>query len=759
MTYTLLIVESPAKCKKIESFLGVGYKCIASYGHFREFKDGLKSIDFENNFKPTYKISPSKMKYVRLLKIAAKKANEIILAADDDREGEAIAWHVAKVLDLPIKTTKRIIFHEITKTAVLRAVNNPTIINMDKVQAQHARQILDLLVGFTISPILWKNIPRKRGKKGLSAGRCQTPALRLIYDNQIEIDKSSGEKVYTTIGIFTKYKLDFKLSYDYKKDEEIEDFMEESVNHDHKFTCKKPRKTTKKQPQPFTTSTLQQKASNEFHYSPKETMKLAQKLYEKGYITYMRTDSKAYSKEFIDKTKNYITEKYSKEHILSSIDDNIVENKQKKKKKGDNAQEAHEAIRPTKIERNSIQSDVAREIKLYYLIWRNTLESCMSPAEYLSISANISSPKKPYYVYKTELIQFPGWKAVAGFEKENPIYDYLLGIKQGTILEYSKITSKATLKKMIMHYTEAKLVQLLERRGIGRPSTFSSLIDKIQDRGYVKKDDVAGKTISCKDYTLIDDTIEEEEAKRTFGNEKNKLVLQPIGKIVIEFLIKNFNHLFIYEYTKKMEDWLDNISKGEKMWYELCKECYNQINSASTDIKAANLNEIKIDETYTYFVGQYGPCLKYKEGGKTKYKSAKKDLDLEKLKNGKYTMEEIIKPGNTKFGEHLGKEIILKEGQFGKYVTWNGKNISLKSLGNNITLETVIPLLTLKNPNMVRELKKDLSIRKGKWGPYIFYKNPKKKKPSFLKLNGCSLNIHTCPRNELIDWIKEKYNI
>jgi DNA topoisomerase-1 len=310
---TLVIVESPAKCKKIESFLGLGYKCIASYGHFREFKDGLKSIDIENNFKPTYKISPSKMKYVRLLKMAAAKANEIILAADDDREGEAIAWHVAKVLNLPITTTKRIIFHEITKTAVLRAVNNPTVINMDKVQAQHARQILDLLVGFTISPILWKNIPRK---KGLSAGRCQTPALRLIYDNQMEVDKSSGEKAYTTIGTFTSHNLDFKLNYDYKTDEEVEDFLEESVNHDHKFKCKNPRTTIKKQPQPFTTSTLQQKASNEFHYSPKETMKLAQKLYEKGYITYMRTDSKAYSKEFIGKAKNYITEKYSKKHIL-----------------------------------------------------------------------------------------------------------------------------------------------------------------------------------------------------------------------------------------------------------------------------------------------------------------------------------------------------------------------------------------------------------------------------------------------------------
>ena len=753
----LVIVESPAKCKKIEKFLGNGYKCIASYGHFREFKDGLKSIDIENNFHPTYKISPTKMKYVRLLKMAASKSKEIILAADDDREGEAIAWHVAKVLNLPINTTKRIIFHEITKTAVVRAVKNPTTIDMNKVHAQHARQILDLLVGYTISPILWKNIPRK---KGLSAGRCQTPAVRLIYDNQMEVNKSSGEKVYTTI-FFTKIlqeEIGFKLNYDYRKEEEMLDFLEESVNHDHKFKCSKPKITIKKQPQPFTTSTLQQKASNEFHYSPKETMKLAQKLYEKGYITYMRTDSKAYSKEFIEKAKEYITEKFSSTHILKTIDDLIVENK-KKKKKGDNAQEAHEAIRPTDINRTKIESDFPREKKLYYLIWRNTLESCMSPAEFLSINANLSSPKKPYYVYKTEQIQFPGWKAVAGYIEKNEIYEYLLKIENGKIFEYSKITSKPTLKKMVMHYTEAKLVQLLEKKGIGRPSTFSSLIDKIQERGYVKKEDVKGKEIICNEFTLIDDTIEEEEIKKVFGNEKNKLVLQPIGQIVIEFLIQNFNNLFVYEYTKKMETQLDNISKGEKRWHELCRECYDEMNNSSDDVKKSNMNDIEIDEKHTFFVGQYGPCIKYKENGKTKYKSAKKDLDIDKLRRGEYTLEEILKPKDTAFGEYQGKEIILKEGKYGKYVSWNGKNVSLKSLGDQITLENIIPLLTAKNPNIIRELRSYLSIRKGKWGPYIFYKNPRKNKPEFLKLIGCKLNIKTCAKNDLIHWISQKYNI
>ena len=301
----LVIVESPAKCRKIEKFLGNGYKCAASFGHIRGFDGGLKAIDIDNHFKPAFRTLPKKAKYIKKLRMLIKKSSEVILATDDDREGEAIAWHLCQVFKLPINTTKRIIFHEITKSAIQHAIGNPTHLNMDKVCAQQARQILDLLVGFKISPILWKHISRN-SKSGLSAGRCQTPALRLIYDNQKEIDNSPGKKVYETIGYFTKKNLEFKLNFNYSNEDSMGEFLESSIHFDHIYDVNKPKKISKKPPQPFSTSTLQQKASNELRFSPKQTMTLAQKLYENGYITYMRTDSKTYSKEFIIAAKLYI---------------------------------------------------------------------------------------------------------------------------------------------------------------------------------------------------------------------------------------------------------------------------------------------------------------------------------------------------------------------------------------------------------------------------------------------------------------------
>ena len=378
----VVIVESPAKCKKIESYLGAGYKCIASFGHIRNLK-GLKSIDIENQFTPSFDIIPEKSKYIRQLREKAKKADEVILATDDDREGEAIAWHIAKVLKLPIHSTKRIIFHEITKTAIQRAIHNPTCVNMNRVYAQQARQVLDLLVGFTISPILWKYINRT---KGLSAGRCQTPALRIIYENQKQIDASPGEMLYQTTGIFTKKKIIFQLNYKYKTGETMEHFLENSVNFDHRYSASDPKTIYKKQPMPFTTSAIQQKASNEFHFSPKQTMRLCQKLYEKGLITYMRTDSKTYSKDFIETVKEHITENYCARYISPTIDKLTT-----RKQSGKNAQEAHEAIRTTDINRINISNSyTSQERKMYEFIWRNTLESCMPSAEFLSFTASIS---------------------------------------------------------------------------------------------------------------------------------------------------------------------------------------------------------------------------------------------------------------------------------------------------------------------------------------------------------------------------------
>ncbi len=750
----LVIVESPAKCKKIESYLGPGYKCIASFGHIREIANGLKSIDVKNNYDVVFKTIAKKGKYIKPLREAIKKATEVVLATDDDREGEAIAWHICKTFNLPIKSTKRIIFHEITKPAIKNAIANPIRINMNTVNAQLARQVLDLLVGFTISPILWKHISRNT-QGSLSAGRCQTPALRLVYEQQKLINESPGRKVYDTIGIFTKKNLKFVLAHNYDDEDKMAAFLEESANFSHKYSVSKPRITTKNPPIPFTTSTLQQKASNEYNFSPKQTMKLAQTLYENGHITYMRTDSTKYSKEFVDKTKKYINTEYGTDYISKNIGRlvNSGSNEKKtKKKKDNNAQEAHEAIRPTKIDVNTLSVSgkiTSREVKLYNLIWRNTVESCMSPAKYYSITSKISAPEEHFYKYSSEQVIFPGWKIVGGYEKENNEYKYLLKLKPDTVLDYTEIYSKITLKDLKKNFTEAKLVQMLEKKGIGRPSTFSSLISKIQDRGYVKKQNVEGKKIKCIDFRLIGEELDEIETERVFGNEKNKLVVQPTGIIVYEFLEKHFDALFNYDYTKHMEDDLDKISKGERVWHTLCDECNTQIKESSKEIKDSR-ETYKLDKHHVYMIGRYGPVIKCEKDGETTFKNVKKDLDIEKLKNGEYKLKDVLdttkKSGNKKcLGEFKGNEVYLMNGKYGAYINCNGKNSSISHIKkdkDDITLKDVLDVLNGKkqqNSSVLKVITSDISVRKGKYGPYVFYKTNKMKKPKFIPMKGIKI--------------------
>ena len=761
----LVIVESPAKCKKIESYLGPGYKCIASFGHIREIANGLKSIDVKNNYDVIFKTIPSKGKYIKSLREAIKKSKEVILATDDDREGEAIAWHICKTFKLSVSSTKRIIFHEITKPAIQAAVANPTRINMDTVNAQLARQVLDLLVGFTISPILWKHISRNT-KGSLSAGRCQTPALRLVYEQQKLINESPGRKVYDTTGIFTKKNISFTLNYNHDDEDKMAEFLEESANFEHKYSVSKPRVTTKNPPIPFTTSALQQKASNEFNFSPKQTMRLAQTLYENGHITYMRTDSKKYSKEFVNTAKKYIKKEYGEDYVsnnLTKLVNNEGGEKKKKKKKDNNAQEAHEAIRPTKININTLTvagKITAREVKLYNLIWRNTVESCMSAAKYYSITAKITAPENHLYKYSSEQVIFPGWKIVEGYEQDNKEYTYLLSVKTDKILNYKQIYSKVTLKDLKKNYTEAKLVQMLEKKGIGRPSTFSSLISKIQDRGYVKKQNVEGKKVSCVDFKLVGEELDEIETTRVFGNEKNKLIIQPVGIMVYEFLGKHFDNLFNYDYTKNMEDDLDKISKGEKIWHHLCDECNIQIKSSATEIKESR-ETYKIDEHHIYMIGRYGPVIKYEKDGKTSFKNVKKNLDMEKLKNGGYTLKEVIdtskKSGGKKcLGEFKGNEVYIMTGKFGNYINCNGKNSSISHIKkdmNDITLTDVLDVLNGKktqNSNVLKVITEEISVRKGKYGPYVFYKTNKMKKPKFISMKGVKIE------NVTLDWVTSK---
>jgi len=780
----LIIVESPAKCKKIEDYLGSNYKCIASYGHLRSL-DNLKNIDYANNFKPEFTIIEKKQQQINKLSKAIQSSSEVYIATDDDREGEAIGWHICQLFDLPIENTKRIIFHEVTKSALEQAVNNPTTINMNLVYAQQARQILDLIVGYTLSPLLWKHISRK-SKQGLSAGRCQSPALKLIYDNQNEINENPGKLTYSLNGFFTSNNLMFTLSKEFDDGKIVEEFLEESINFDHIIKKEKPKKVSKKSPEPFITSTLQQACNNEYHISPKETMSICQKLYEEGHITYMRTDSKVYSKEFIEKSKTYIQGKYGEEYISSTID-SLSEKKSKetkskekktkekgskekgtkKKKEEDNkAQEAHEAIRPTDINTNSLTDDKfsPREKKVYLLIWKNTIKSCMSEAIVNSLSCKISAFMDCYYKYSCEEIVFLGWKIIDTTEKENPNYNLLLMIKDNSIIQYNKITAKNTLKSLKSHINEAKLVKLLEENGIGRPSTFSSLVDKIQERGYVKKDNVKGKKIECVDYELIENEIEETTSEKEFGNEQNKLIIQPVGNMVIEFLTKHFDDIVGYDYTKNMENELDNIAKGENIWYKLCEECYKMIHSKSSELQTETKQIIHIDDNHIYMIAKYGPVIKCTNGDDITFKKVKKNIDFQKLSNGEYTLEEIIDESND-VGKYLGmyenEKIFLKKGKYGLYVTWGDKNKSLtymKKEEHNITYEDVIQFIE-KPTNIIRYLTDNVSIRNGKFGNYIFYKTDSMKKPKFLTLQGYKDNIQTAVEEDLITWIENKHEI
>ena len=792
---TLLIVESPAKCKKIEEYLGPGYKCIASFGHLRELPS-LSNIKIEEDFKPTYQIinNTLKKKQIELLKKEIKNADEVIIATDNDREGEGIAYHLLELFHMP-PTTKRIVFNEVTEKALQQAVKNPRTIDMNMVHAQQARQILDLLVGFKITPMLWKFISQN-SEKSLSAGRCQTPALRLVYDNQKEIDNADNKKVFNTTGYFTNMNLPFELNHQFEKEEDVVVFLDKTADHNHIYNCSQPAKVYKQPPEPFTTSRLQQAASNECHFSPKETMKLCQALYEGGYITYMRTDSKKYSDDFIESAKKYIQNNYEDKYINEHIDflsccverdekqttkKNKSTHQSQQKSKDSLAQEAHEAIRPTKISLKDLPEKVnPRERRMYKLIWENTLESCMAAATYNSVKAQIQAYNSLVFQYTSELIMFPGWKIVKNkFSTDSKEFQYLQTIKQNHIMKYNKFISKVTIKNVKMHYTEARLVQLLEEKGIGRPSTFSMLIDKIQERGYVKKEDVKGKTITVKDFELENDEISELETTREFGNEKNKLVLQPLGKIVMEFLDKHFLDLLNYDFTREMEENLDNISKGNLVWYELCKTCNDKLDTVITQVKETQKSkfEIQIDDKHVYTIAKYGPvikCVEKVDGKKTTtYKSIRKDveIDMNKLEQGNYTLEELIDNDSTKAAKeanqiNLGKfddnDVILKKGRFGLYVTCAELSKTLKQLGNrpieSVQLDEVIPFLE-EGSNMVREVSTNISIRKSKKGDYIFFKTPKMKKPKFFALKGFEQDYKTCDMDVLKSWLKDKFNL
>jgi len=800
---SLVIVESPAKCKKIEGILGPGYKCIASYGHLRSIAD-LAAIDIENDFKIEYSVIQEdiKLKQIERIRKEIVASDEVILATDGDREGEAIAWHLCQLFNLPVETTKRIIFHEITETAILAAIRNPSRLDLNLFYAQQARQVLDLLVGFTITPLLWNNIS-KTHKGSLSAGRCQTPALRLVYDNYLDIKKSPGKLIYNITGYFTNLNLPFELSKQLTNVEDTRKFLEHSANPTTKFICNKSaaKKSIRKAPEPLTTSTLQQLASNELHLSPKETMRLAQQLYEAGHITYMRTDSKKYSKEFIEKMKKYIIATYNEQYVSQTLDLICCNVKTDIKTEDikDERQEAHEAIRPVSLETNLDPDLPQKAVKLYELIRSKTLEACMPSAQYSTITATISISEQQTYdfVYRAEQVVFKGWQIVnwkPDTAMENA-YNYFVMLKPNTEMIYKKIEAKNILKDLKQHFTEARLVQLLEEKGIGRPSTFASLIDKIVERKYVEKQNIEGKTVECLDFLLDDKRqINEVPCTKEFGNEKGKLVIQPLGIIVVEFLIKYFNNFFDYSYTKEMESDLDLIATNKKQWTTLCCNCNKDLVKIIDGLTNLKRFEIQIDEYHSIIIGKHGPVIKKtlaktsSEKNKTKTKNSKDDVTFIALKKGldikvltdfeqtngrQLTLDDVVESSNTNttngaLGKYKGHDLFLKTGKYGPYAQWGSNMKSLKELDKPTEKMEYIEVIKFldkdildptKAVGLVRELTSNLSIRTGKFGDYLFYKKPRTTKPEFLKLNGFKMDYKTCDKELLLNWITQTYKI
>ena len=763
----LVLVESPSKCKKIEQYLGPGYKCVATFGHLRELSS-LKNIDMEHQFRPTYTIIDKKREQIAMLQKEIHLAREVILFTDADREGEAIAWHCCELFKLNVERTQRITCNEITESGVQSAIKNPRTINMRLVHAQQARQVLDLLVGFQITPTLWKHFT-KCHSNSLSAGRCQTPALRIIYDNQKEIEFVKERKVYNTVGYFTNLKLPFKLNKQFEDDSEMTEYLWQISEFNHIYTYEPPKKVTRSAPVPFSTSKLQQASSNELRMSPKDTMRICQKLYEAGYITYMRTDSHNYSKEFIVSAKEYITKQYDTRYISDTIDSLTSTSEG----------EAHEAIRPTNISLLTLPDNMeSKEKRMYKLIWENTLESCMAAATFHSLTACIEAPQRLEFTYTTNLVDFSGWKIVSRkhhseLDPFNKEYHYLQSIKQNASLYYIKVVSTVTLANTKSHYSEAMLVQELESKGIGRPSTFASIVDKLQEREYVTNEDIPGTAVVCKDLELENNEVFEIEREREFGNEKNKLKLQPLGRMVIEFLLLHFNELFEYDFTQNMETRLDDLlleTEKDSSWHALCKECNDLLSELIKKVSPDKMS-IKIDETHSYMVGKYGPvvkCAEKLENGNesVSFKAIKKDTDVEKLVSGEVDLNKVLKESSREksyiLGKHQLDDIILKKGKYGLYLTWGKNTKNLKELGNrpieSITYEDIKTYLE-QGSNIVREISSSTSIRKGAKGHYIFYKTLKMKQPTFHSLQGFKQDYEKCDVYAIKLWLKDTYNI
>lgn len=815
----LLIVESSSKCSKIESYLGDRYKCIASNGHIRTL-EGLQSIDVKQNYAVTYIVDSDKKAHVdKMHAIVAEYPKEnIIIASDHDREGEAIAWHICEVFDLPVATTRRIVFHEITKPAILAAVANPGIIDMNLVKAQQARQVLDMIVGFRVSPVLWKHLGTSNS---LSAGRCQTPALRLIYENELEAKKAldSGAVKHRVQASFfdLQWSILFELDQTFSTYTDIEAFLTASQTHKHMLEIGKSRVSTRSPPKPFNTSSLLQSVGASM--SAKDIMACCQTLYQMGHITYMRTESRKYSPVFTELAAKYITETWSQAHVNPVLSEIASGSEGSEGSEGplDSEPLAHEAIRVTNINMrdltiiSSASNNMASVDRIYKIIWQNTVQSCMSNATFNCLPLSISAPslqkdgKETFYKHTIETVKFAGFldannkkeqsdKKKIDAELVKVASSIVLQATANKLIPYNYIETIAGFTTHHSHYTEASLIDHLDKMNIGRPSTFSMLVDVIQTRKYVDKTDVAGVKHECREYRLEQGAATTyKSVEKMMGAEHNKLIIDPIGVVVIEFLLKHFSEFFSYDYTNAMEKRLDAVAAGSEVWHQVCADCDRELGKlikiTESDIKKMSY---KVGEDFVLFFHKGGMLLRSNEkvNDKIVFKGIRRNVkvDMGKLERGEYTMSDLAEIDDIILGIRDDEPVYLKSGKYGYYIEFDKDkeddrddkddrddrdekepcriNVDkiLKELGKTPDTVLLTDLAHLFEPSekmkpSVRILTPELSIRTSKFGPYVFYKTDKMKKPKFFDLQKFEGDSMECDREDMLNWIKKTHKI
>ena len=757
----LVIVESPAKAGTIQKFLGEGFTVKSSFGHIRDLSDSELSINVQENFKPEYVIPADKKKVVADLKKEAKAADIVWLASDEDREGEAISWHLFETLGLKAENTKRIVFHEITKNAILNAIQNPREIDMNLVNAQQARRVLDRLVGFELSPVLWRKIQPK-----LSAGRVQSVALRLVVDREREIINFKHDQYYKVEALFnpegTPEKTLVKATLDrrFPDLESAQAFLEKCIGATFTISDIEKKEGTRTPAAPFTTSTLQQEAARKLRLSVSQTMSIAQKLYEHGLITYMRTDSTNLSSLAINTAKQFICDNFGEDY--SKV------RQYRTKAKG--AQEAHEAIRPTYIENTTIEG-TAQEKKLYELIWKRTVASQMADARVMrtdikvSVGSQGTLMEEKFNVQATQVL-FDGFLKLYMESTDEPTQDdeivILPEMKIGDRMFDKEITAECKFTAAPSRYSEATLVKKLEELGIGRPSTYAPTISTLtKGRGYIIKGDKPGEKHNVTNLTLKNGMIKSSAKTETVGAEKGRLLPQDIGMIVTDYLVKNFEQILDYGFTANVEKDFDQIADGQMQWNSVINEFYspfhNRVEETLSNREYSNISrELGVDpadgQPLVARFGQYGPYVQKGDGENKQYASLAPGQLIESI-----TLEEALKLFQLPriVGQHNGVDIVCTKGKFGPYMKYGDKNISLPRGTDplKVDLDTCIKLvedsLNKKTGGVIAEFTdSDIQVIDGSYGPYIKhagrnYKIPKGQDATALTEEKCKEIIST----------------